>query len=214
MMRLTRQKPLWLLAALILLGMVPALATPVHFQADTSGKFGAGSTGGSVSSDGSSITIGGTTITFSSKPNEVNVNLEPGETSNITLGVFNATSTASSTVTGASFTLTVTFTLPNDSSPKPATYTATLTGTINSGGSGASVVWSTTTLTFNSPTAGTFTVTLEPSTPINSPVSPDASRIRGTITYNNAAIPEPLTLVTLGSGLAGLAAFARRRKKV
>jgi hypothetical protein len=105
----------------------------------------------------------------------------------------------------------VTFTLPNDVGA--GVYTATLAGTITQGASGATVKWSTTTLTFNSPTAGTFRIDLEAETPINSPLSPDASRIRGTITYV-APIPEPLTLLTLGSGVAGLAAIrARRRRK-
>lgn len=206
---------LWLLAALtmFLISLTPTLGAPVVFQADTSGRFGAGSSGGTVSASGNSLTVGSTTITFNSKPNEINVNLNPGESSNITLGVFNATSSGSNSVNGATFTLNVSFTLPNDGSPKPGTYTATLAGTISAGASGASVTWATTTLTFNSPTAGTFTITLEPSTPINSPASPDASRIRGVITYNNAAVPEPLTLATLGSGLAGLATVLRRRRK-
>ncbi len=217
MMRFRKQATLLLLGALTLffIGLVSAAAAPVTFTAGTTGQFGVGSSGGSVSGGGSILTVGSTTITFSSKPNELNVNLNPGESSNITLGVFNATAASvnNTSVSGATFTLNITFTLPGDTSPKPAIYNATLTGTLNSGASGASVTWASTTLNFTSPTAGTFTLTLEPSTPINSPASPDASRIRGTITYNAAPIPEPLTLVTLGSGLAGLAALARRRKK-
>lgn len=216
-MRVTKQATLLLLGALTLffMGMVSASAAPVTFTAGTAGAFGAGSSGGTVGGGGTTLTVGPTTITFSAQPNELNVNLNPGESSNVTLGVFNATSSSANntSVSGATFTLNVTFTLPGDVSPKPAVYNATITGTINSGASGASVTWSTTTLNFSSPTAGTFTLTLEPSTPINSPASPDASRIRGTITYNAAAIPEPLTLLTLGSGLAGLAAIGRRRKK-
>jgi hypothetical protein len=215
MMRILKRPTLWLLGGLTLLsvGLASASATPVTFTAGTTGVFGAGTSGGTVSSNGSSITIGGTTITFSSRSNEINVGLEPGQSSNITLGVFNASAPGATTsVAGATFTLTVTFTLPNDVGA--GVYTATLSGTISQGASGAVVKWATTTLTFNSPTAGTFTITLEPETPINSPVSPDASRIRGVITYVGAPIPEPLTLLTLGSGIAGLAAIrARRRRK-
>lgn len=218
MMRVRKQATLLLLGALTLffVGLVSASAAPVKFMADTTGAFGVGSSGGSLSSGGTVLTVGPTTITFSSQPNELNVNLNPGESSNVTLGVFNATSSSANntSVSGATFTLNVTFTLPGDTAPKPAVYNATITGTINSGASGASVVWSNTTLNFTSAGAGAFTLTLENSTPINSPASPDASRIRGTITYNAAAaIPEPLTLLTLGSGLAGLAALGRRRKK-
>ncbi len=214
-MRFSLQRTFLLLGAVVflLLGSVSVSAGPVVFHADTTGKFGAGSSGGTVSPDGTSLAIGATTITFISKPNEINVNLNPGESSNITLGVFNATSTALTTVNGANFTLNVSFTLPSDGSPKPGVYNATLSGTISAGASGGTVTWATTTLTFNSPTAGTFNITIEPSTPINSPASPDASRIRGVITYNASPVPEPMTLMTLGSGLAGIATMLRRRKK-
>lgn len=217
-MQVLLQRKFMLAAALLFFffGVVSASADPVTFTAGTTGSFGAGSSGGSVANSGTTLTIGGTTITFSSKTNEINVTLDPAgvSSSNVTLGVFNATSTALSAVDGATFTLNVAFTLPSDVAPKPGIYNATLIGKINAGTSGANVVWSTTSLTFNSPSAGTFTLTLEPSTPINAPSSPDASRIRGVINYTNgpAPVPEPLTLITLGSGLTWLAAMRKRKK--
>ena len=132
--------------------------------------------------------------------------LSKKQTTLLVLGALALTS-----VNGATFTLNVTFTLPGDASLKPATYNATRPDTISAGTSGASVVWSTTTLAFNSATSGPFLLTLEPSTPINAPSRPDASRIRRTIT---SALPEQLTLLILGSDLAGLAALAKRRKKI
>lgn len=218
MMRLLKRPTLWLLGALTLLslGIVSASAAPITFRANTAGTFGAGSSGGTVSGGGTTLTVGTTVITFSSLPNEVNVVLDPPgiTSSNVTLGIFTANSTALTSVNGATFTLNVSFTIPNDGSPNPGVYTGTVTGSISAGASSAQINWATTTLTFNSPTVGMFTITLEPTTPINAPASPDDSRIRGRITFVGAApIPEPLTLITLGSGLAGLAALARRRKK-
>ncbi|MFN7928691.1 MAG: hypothetical protein U0Y68_12215 [Blastocatellia bacterium] len=61
--------------------------------------------------------------------------------------------------------------------------------------------------------AEAFTLTLESSTPINAPSSPDASRARGTITAAAASYLNQLTLLTLGGGLTGLAAMRKRRKK-
>ncbi len=216
MMRLLKRPTLWLLGALTLLSfsMVSVSAAPITFRANTAGTFGAGSSGGTVSGGGSVLTVGTTAITFSSLPNEINVVLDPPaiSSSNVTLGIFTANSGALTSVNGATFTLNVTFTIPNDGSPNPGVYTGSVTGSISSGASSAQITWATTTLTFNSPSVGTFTITLEPTTPINAPTSPDDSRIRGRITYTGAPIPEPLTLITLGSGLAGLAAMARRRR--
>lgn len=194
------------LMLLLSFGSLVAMAVPVTFTAGTTGRFDA-------QAPGTPLVVGPATVVFTSLPNEINVSLNPGEFSNITLGKFVGSSSSANmtALNGHTFQLTVTFTLPNDAGGQTAT--ALLTGSISSGASGAQINWQTTVLNFSSPTAGTFTINLEPSTPINSPASPDASRIRGTITYNSP-VPEPATMALIGGPLAvGLLAKARRRRR-
>ena len=75
-MRFSLQRTFLVLGALTFLLLGSVAAGPVTFTAGTTGSFGAGSSGGSVGNAGTTLTIGGTTITFSSKTNEINVTLE------------------------------------------------------------------------------------------------------------------------------------------
>ena len=216
-MQLPVQRTFLLLGTLIFLlfSAISVSAGPVTFIAGTTGSFGAGSTGGTVGGGGTTLTVGGTTVTFT--PGSLNVGLElpPGlSSSTVNLGKLGATSSALSTFDGGTFTLNVTFTVPGDVSPTPGVYNASVTGKINATASNAQVVWSPTTLTFNSSSIGSFTLTLEPFTPIDAPGNAPHD-IRAVITYNTgpAQVPEPMTLMTLGSGLAGLATMLRRRNK-
>jgi hypothetical protein len=209
----------------LVLSAISTFADPIQLTANTAGVFTAGSSGATVSNGGRTISstnsAGTSTITFSSTTPQLNVAVNSGEGSNITLGVFNVSSTAASGSSGpgfggANFALTVSFTVPSGVAPQ--TFNGTLTGSINQTASGAVVQWtSPTTLTFNTPNGSVITLNVESFTTINPPGAAGAanppSEIRGRISVTAPApIPEPATLVLMGSGLAGLAAVARRRR--
>jgi len=215
------------LAAVLLVGVTSASADPVQtFNGNATGTFGNGSCA-TCSASGSTITStsGGqsSTITFTANQPELIAQLAPGQSANVTLGVLNSNSTLASgtngpSFTGATFTLTISFVIPGDTSPTPGIFTATLTGQIVQGASSASLHWiGPTTLTFNSPSAGSFTLTVESLTPVNTPIDPNNTRIRAVLTYNGAAVsgavPEPATLVLLGTGLLSVAGLGKRWKR-
>ncbi|HZS04699.1 MAG TPA: PEP-CTERM sorting domain-containing protein [Blastocatellia bacterium] len=210
--------------AVVLIGAITALADPVNFIANSSGTFSAAGCA-TCTAAGSTLTNGSTTITFSSASPTLNVTLvppgEPGlNSTNVYLGQFTASSGPAAGVSfaNAAFTLTVNFTVPADSSPAQ-TFSATLSGLITTNASSSIMTWtSPTTLTFTSVTAGTFTLVIEPFTPVNNP-GDNPINIRGTLTFTNPAavsaaeIPEPATLLLLGTGLLGIARALRRKQK-
>ena len=124
-------------------------------------------------------------------------------------------STSPTQIVSGSFTLNVTFTVPSGiNGGQGTTYTATIFGSVspnvNQGGVDITFTAPSQTFTFNDGTnAGSFTLTVD-SLHVQ---SGQAANLTAGIRGSQSPVPEPATLFLLGSGLSGLAAAARRRRK-
>jgi hypothetical protein len=124
-------------------------------------------------------------------------------------------STAPSQLVAGSFTLNVTFTVPSGiAGGQGATYTATITGSvspnINQGGVTIDFDNTPQVFTFNDGTnTGSFSLTVADLFV----QSGQAANLTAGITGAQNPIPEPATMLLLGTGLSGIAAGVRRRRK-
>jgi len=211
--------------AFLALAQGEARADEVFISGFTNGCFGAGCTpGASASIPGltySNSTFSGTTANgfrgLGGNPN-------PGANVN-NLGTFTL-STAPNTFNNT-FTLQVTFTAPQGiNGSNTATFVATVTGTVRAADDGGVFIdFDNTPLlfTFNDTNCGATTVPGQQTTcgagsfffSVNDlAIDPgQTSSITGQITgAQQNAIPEPMTMILFGTGLAGIAARARRRR--
>jgi len=115
---------------------------------------------------------------------------------------------------GNNFNLRVTFTLPTGiSGSNSATFSAMLVGSVTSTSTGGVFVdFSQTPANFtfsNASGSGSFTLMIN-----DVSINPGrTASITGNITGSQTAIPEPATMLLLGTGLAGVASRVRKRRK-
>ena len=130
------------------------------------------------------------------------------------IGTFVLASTVGETPVNGTFTLNLTFTSPTGiNGGQSAMYTATVSGTISTPNvGGVSIVFDNPVQTFtfsNASGSGSFSVTL----PNIFVQSGETANLTAGLMGNQTAVPEPATMLLLGTGLAGVAARVRKRRK-
>ena len=196
-------KPLITTAAAVMMiafANIGAKADPVTFSTDA--RFNAGAFG-------TPITFGGTVqLSFQGI-----INGTVNAPSNTSLGeivvscVGGGTACAPVNITGTTFDIRITQTVPSAGN---AVITSTLSGTIGGDASTGTGI----TFTVTSATIGgvTYTIMNNPLALVPVTTNNGHTSIQATIT-STTAVPEPTTMLLLGTGLAGIAARVRKRRK-